>query len=78
MKKTLLLFYFGLLASISLFAQQAYRPTFHYSPPKNWVNDPNGLVYLDGEYHLFYQYNPSGEKWGSSPRPRELPLRKVT
>lgn len=49
--------------SLSVFAQD-YRPSYHYSPPKNWVNDPNGLVYLDGEYHLFYQYNPFGEKWG--------------
>ncbi len=41
-----------------------YNPDFHYSTPKNWVNDPNGLVYLDGEYHLFTQYNPFGDTWG--------------
>lgn len=42
----------------------SYRPLYHYTPPKNWVNDPNGMIYLDGEYHLFYQYNPFGSKWG--------------
>ncbi|MES2796533.1 MAG: glycoside hydrolase family 32 protein [Bacteroidota bacterium] len=41
-----------------------YHPEYHYTSAKNWVNDPNGMVYLDGEYHLFYQYNPFGEKWG--------------
>ncbi len=43
---------------------QAYRPQYHFTPPKNWINDPNGLLYYDGEYHLFYQHNPFDNKWG--------------
>lgn len=43
---------------------QPYRPQYHFSPLKNWTNDPNGLVYFDGEYHLSFQYNPFGDKWG--------------
>src|ERR1043165_2128275 len=41
-----------------------YRPIFHFSPAKNWTNDPNGLVYYGGVYHMFYQYNPYGDLWG--------------
>ena len=44
--------------------QEEYRPLMSYSPQRNWMNDPNGLVYHDGEYHLFYQYNPNGSTWG--------------
>lgn len=43
---------------------EPYRPQFHFSPPENWMNDPNGMVYYDGEYHLFYQYYPDSTVWG--------------
>ncbi|MGO4548529.1 PfkB family carbohydrate kinase [Paenibacillus sp. 2TAB23] len=43
---------------------EKYRPLFHYSPPSGWLNDPNGLVYYEGEYHLFYQYYPHKNEWG--------------
>jgi fructan beta-fructosidase len=45
--------------------REAYRPQLQFTPAKNWMNDPNGLVYHDGEYHLFYQYNPSDTVWGN-------------
>jgi sucrose-6-phosphate hydrolase SacC (GH32 family) len=44
--------------------QETYRPQLSYSPARNWMNDPNGLVYHDGEYHMFYQHNPNGNAWG--------------
>src|SRR6202140_1272129 len=43
---------------------QPWRPQYHFTPPKNFMNDPNGTVFYKGEYQLFYQYNPEGNVWG--------------
>ena len=51
-------------ASPQGFYMEPFRPQYHFTPEKNWMNDPNGMVFYEGEYHLFYQYNPAGDKWG--------------
>ncbi|MEY9934367.1 fructan beta-fructosidase [Catenulispora sp. GP43] len=52
-------------ASADALYHEIYRPQFHFSPQQNWMNDPNGLIYYKGQYHLFFQYNPSGATWGN-------------
>jgi len=44
--------------------KEPHRPQFHFSPAENWMNDPNGMFYFDGEYHLFYQHYPDSNVWG--------------
>ena len=46
-------------------AHDFHRPVYHFVPPANWINDPNGVIQWDGRYHLFYQYNPNGAFWGT-------------
>jgi fructan beta-fructosidase len=67
MKKILLIiaisFSYQSFSQNNLYKEQ-YRPRYHFSPATNWCNDPNGLVYNNGTYHLFYQFNPFGNIWG--------------
>lgn len=45
--------------------KEKYRPEFHHTPSYGWMNDPNGMFYKDGVWHLYYQYNPYGNVWGN-------------
>ena len=45
-------------------ATPQYRPAYHFTPAAHWMNDPNGMVYYQGTYHLFFQYYPDGMTWG--------------
>ncbi|MGG5253666.1 glycoside hydrolase family 32 protein [Neobacillus sp. SM06] len=52
------------LHNLEEYYTEAFRPQFHFSPHAYWMNDPNGMVYFEGEYHLFYQYHPFDIIWG--------------
>ena len=51
-------------STVKLRYTEQHRPQFHFSPDSMWTNDPNGMVYYEGEYHLFYQHNPASTVWG--------------
>lgn len=54
----------ALVPNSSTLYQEQFRPQFHFTPQKNWMNDPNGMLYYKGIYHLFYQYYPKDIVWG--------------
>ncbi|KFA80736.1 hypothetical protein S40288_10028 [Stachybotrys chartarum IBT 40288] len=63
---SVLLFGLSLLQAVGAQTyNELYRPQYHFTPATNWMNDPNGLLYHNGVYHLYYQYNPGGNTWGA-------------
>lgn len=50
--------------TLKICRNEQHRPQIHFSPGQGWNNDPNGMVYYDGEYHLHFQYHPNGTQWG--------------
>lgn len=54
-----------LSGSFDMANKESFRPVYHHTPAYGWMNDPNGMFYKDGLYHLYFQYNPYGSKWGN-------------
>ena len=54
---------FALADTFDVTNHEKYRPAFHHTPLYGWMNDPNGMFYKDGKWHLYYQWNPYGSKW---------------
>jgi len=52
------------VAEVQVQKNEDFRPNFHFTPKQNWMNDPNGMFYLDGTYHLYFQYYPEDNVWG--------------
>lgn len=54
-----------LSGSFDMANKESFRPVYHHTPAYGWMNDPNGMFYKDGVYHLYFQYNPYGAVWGN-------------